>query len=61
MTGIVAAILIVVLVGSLVVGFIIGWVEGPYRYGDHQAAYWGAGVVWMILAIVLALILAGEI
>ena len=61
MTGILAAILIVVLVGSLVVGVIVGWFEGPYRYGDHQAAFWGAGVVWLILAVVLALILAGEI
>ena len=61
MTGIVAAILIVVLVGSLVVGIIVGWFEGPYRYGDHQAVFLGAGVVWLILAVVLALILAGEI
>lgn len=61
MTGIVAAILIVVLIGSLVVGFIVGWIEGPYRYGDHQALYWGAGVVWLILAVVLALILSGQI
>lgn len=61
MTGILAAILIVVLIGSLVVGFIAGWVEGPYRYGEHQSFYLGAGVVWLILAVVLALILAGEI
>lgn len=61
MTGILAAILIVVLVGSLVVGFIMGWVEGPYRYGEHQAVFLGAGLVWLILAVVLALILAGEI
>ena len=61
MTGIFAAILIVVLVGSLVVGIIVGWFEGPYRYGDHQAFYWGGGIVWLILAVVLALILAGQL
>lgn len=61
MSGILAAILIVLLVGSLVVGFIIGWVEGPYRYGEHQAVFLGTGLVWLILAIVLALILAGQL
>lgn len=61
MTGILAAILILVLVGSLVVGIIVGWFEGPYRYGDHQAAYLGGGLVWLILAVVLALILAGQL
>lgn len=55
-------ILIVLLVAALVGGGYTGWGAAPrWPYGNYPNYYLAGSLVWLIIAVVLALILAGQL
>lgn len=57
-----AVILLIVLLLALFGGGYAGWGAAPrWPYGNYPNYYLAGSLVWLILAVVLALILAGQL